>query len=567
MPTVPLTTGQRVSSAPLPNATLQTRFRPEDFGAAAGQALQQLGAQQAQLAEEERRKANQLWGLDNDVKLASTQAALEARIQETTGRNAFALPGSVLQEFDAAVAELEADATNDEQRLMLRRLAAQRRMTLERTVQLHVARERIRFDDERTEAALTTATNEALANIDQPERIALSLARQQAIVRDHAARTGKPAEWVEQKLRQAQTALHSGVIEQLLARGDDIAASEYLTAHREAIDGSALAKLDRAVEAGSLAGESRRRADEILAEHMDNMGAALTAADKIKDAKVADATKARIRQFFADKRAAEQAEQQQLTDQLTQALNANNGDYDAIAAQAGTLPANVQAGLRAHARAVREGVEPVTDWTRYYDLKSLASSRETQAQFARINLLAYRGQLADTEFKELTGLQASLRAGNKGAADKALNGYRTTKQIVDDALTAIGVDPTPRPSKRPSSDAVKVASFRRQVDEQVQRQQEELGRPLRNDEVQAIVDHLLVKGTVPGTGIGGFFKTERRVYELQPEQDLEFDVAAIPPAEVDKIRAALARHGRDVTDAAIVELYRLKLEGMRRRGQ
>jgi len=565
MPTVPLTTGRRVDPAAMPSARIGARVSPTAAGAGIGEGLSRVGQAVARVADDERRQANQLRLLDLDEQLARFQVDTEVAIQESRGRNAFGLPEQVLPAFDEKVGELTQELSDPDLQLAFRRLASQRRQTMDRALQLHVARERLRFDDERTEAALATATSEALTNIDQPERIALSLARQQAILRDHAARTSKPAEWVEQRLGQVQSELHAGVIDRLLARGDDIAASEYLTDTRAAIDGTALAKLDRAVEAGSLAGESRRQADAILAQHTDDRGAALAAAAKIEDTKVADATKTRIRQFFSDQQAAEAAEQDQLTDQLTQALNDSGGDYDAVAAQAGTLPANLQAGLKAHARAVREGVEPVTDWTRYYDLKQLASSRETQADFARINLLQYRGELADVEFKELAGLQATLRGGNRSQADKALDGYRTTRQIVDEALTAIGVDTTPKPSKRESSDAVQVASFRRQVDEQVMRRQEELGRALRNDEVQGIVDHLLVQGTVPGSG--WLFDDRKRVYQLQPDEDLALDVSAIPSAEVRKIRDTLTRHGREITDAAIVELYRLKLERVRPHGQ
>lgn len=215
--------------------------------------------------------------------------------------------------------------------------------------------------------------------------------------------------------------------------------------------------------------------------------------------------------------------------------------------------------LSTYAKNIAEGNNIPTDWNTYYQLKTQAADPTTLRSFEREDLTKYRGKLGPTEYKELIGAQESIRQG-KGV--KELDGYLTKKQIVDDALSGIGVDPTPKPGKQ----AKDVANFHRMVDNEIAAVEKVTGKKATNEEVQKITDKLTVQGRVPGSGI--IFDDKKRRFQLEPGESLEVDgktvvagnIKDVPAAERVKIEAALRRNGRPVNDTEILYRYNQKLE-------
>src|SRR5205085_9493776 len=115
-----------------------------------------------------------------------------------------------------------------------------------------------------------------------------------------------------------------------------------------------------------------------------------------------------------------------------------------------------------YAKQKAKGDPIETNWTTYYDLLSLASTDETKDKFLSTNLLRYRGQLGDTEFKQVVELQSGLRRGDDKAEAK-LAGIRTTQQVLASSLKAVGIDPN---AKAGTPDAELVNSFGRAVDQE-----------------------------------------------------------------------------------------------------
>jgi hypothetical protein len=207
--------------------------------------------------------------------------------------------------------------------------------------------------------------------------------------------------------------------------------------------------------------------------------------------------------------------------------------------------------LTTYARNIAEGNHIPTDWNTYYQLKTKAASPETRKAFEREDLTKYRGKLGPTEYKELIGAQATLREGKN---DKALDGYLTKAQIVNDSLGGIGIDPTPKPGKQ----AKEVAEFRRMVDTEITALQNQTGKEATNEEVQRITDKLIVQGRVPGSGII-WDDTKRRFQLKTGEKLIVKDAGEVPMAEREKIESALRNKGRPVNDQTILQLYNQKL--------
>ncbi|HXF44859.1 MAG TPA: hypothetical protein VNK91_01955 [Burkholderiaceae bacterium] len=520
-----------------------------------GQGLGTVAEVAERIAEAEKRKGDQLAVLEADRRLGGietqllydpAQGALTKR-----GKDAFAAPESVLQTFDEQVGEIERGLTNDAQRLAFRRTATMRRLTIDRALQQHVAAEIRAYDSAETNAYLANEIDAGIAAAGDAERIELAIGRTRAAIVDHARRNGLPPEWQQQKIAATASQIRAGVVERLLAAGSDRAAKSYYETHQAEILGGERAKLEKALEVGSLRGESQRQADAILLEHGE-LASAVEAARQIKDPEIRDAVTTRVKDYFTTRRAAEEEKRARTFRAAAQALERSGGDLRVVTpADWVTLDPGERRALEIRSRQIREGVEPVTNWDRYYGLLSIASDEATRAQFLRLDLMQYRHELSDTEFKDLAGKQAALRQGKQ--IDEALDGYRTKKQIVDDALNAIGIDPTPKDGTK---DARRVNEFRRQVDGHILDLQARTGKKATTKEVQEIVDTLLIKGRIPGSGY--IWDTRKRLYELAPGEAFDVDVDEIPRAERQKIEEALRRGNRPVTPAAIVELFKLK---------
>jgi hypothetical protein len=77
--------------------------------------------------------------------------------------------------------------------------------------------------------------------------------------------------------------------------------------------------------------------------------------------------------------------------------------------------------------------------------------------------------------------------------------------------------------------------------------------------MQEIVDRLMIKGKVPGSGFYGFFQKNKRAFELESGENIEISAENIPASEKAKIVDALQRSKKPVTDQSILELYHRKL--------
>jgi len=178
-----------------------------------------------------------------------------------------------------------------------------------------------------------------------------------------------------------------------------------------------------------------------------------------------------------------------------------------------------------------------TDWTVYYGLQRQAV--DDPEKFASTNLLDYKARLSATEFKEFTGLQATIK---KGDPNKELTGMRTGTAMVDGALKGLRLDPN---AKAGTADAPKVEQFRRHVQQQVQAFETAKGKKATPDELQALIDKASIKVTFDPPGM--FNSVNKPRYQL--------GIADVPATERTKIEDALKRAGRPVTDEMIVELF------------
>lgn len=547
MPVVPFRTA---SSAPLPGVRVPTQAPSSAFAGALpglGAAVQPALALVDQMHQRAVAEANQVQNVDTDNQLAQLETDQRTAIGQRQGKDALGALGDVRAAWDEGLAKITAGLHTQQQRDFARARAAARWQSLYAFGEDHAATEARKYDDAVTTSALATRVNDAAANYTDPSAITTAVDETKMLLGDYGKRQGWAPEVIASRTADQVSKIHVGVISRFLNSGNDRAAQAYYDANKDAIVGTERDGIDRALEAGSTLGESQRQADAIVAKG-GSRTEMYTAARAIDDPKVRQATEQQLNARFAQDDAAQRADYQ----------NTLTSAYD-FADKGQRPPATVWAQLHgpdrrtveSYRQSILKGTPVETNLDTYYTLRALGSSAATRDQFLKTDLLQYRTQLSPSDFKEMTDWQAGLRSQTTKAMSDA-DGYQTIGQVVDGTLRQIGLNPSPKPG---SDDATAVAGFRRAVDTQIRQQEQQTGKKATAADAQRIVDDLAVQGIVKGSGLFGFFQTNRRAFERKPGEQIVVRVQDIPQADRALIEQALTQAKQPITDDAVLQLY------------
>lgn len=263
MPRVQNYSGQRVEAKPLPGVRL-TAAPTGEATAAAGAAISRIGAE---IYADEVRKQDEIAVLEADRKMSEweTRRLYDPKEGALTrrGKDAFGLPDTVGKELDDTVGQIRNSLTNDRQRMAFDRRATARRSDITTTLSRHVFGEVRKHDDAETESYLANAQQAAIVNYANPERVSLEIERQRAAVIDYANRNGLGAEYVKQKVAQVHSNTHVGVIDRMLANGQDQGAKGYFDKVRGEIAGDDVTKVEAKLLTATTEGAGLRSADEV----------------------------------------------------------------------------------------------------------------------------------------------------------------------------------------------------------------------------------------------------------------------------------------------------------------
>lgn len=514
------------------------------------------------IAKEEKQKADQLVITDAERQLTELETKLQYDqdngAMTKKGKEVYGLPDQIKESWTKGVEPITKNLHNETQRSAFKRSEQMRWASLDKNIQAHVASEIQKHDTEVTESYLANEQEASAANYLDAARISESIANQRTKLTEYANRNGFSTDWVEIKTKEAFGKTHAGVINQMLANGHDQTAQSYFEANKQTLSTKDAEEIKKTLSEGLLRGSSQRETDRLMNSH-ETWAERFEAAKNIKNDAVRDEVDKRLKTNLATEKLVQERTEEKLTMDATNIIEATR-DFDQVpSAMVKRLSTSARKSLRAYADDLRQGKKAVTDWNEYYTLKTMAATPEFREKFLRTNLAEYRPLLGDSEFKEMVNLQTSLRYGK---SDTELDGYRTKSQIIDGTLAGLGIDTTPNVSKsKGAKEAEKVNNFRKLVDDQLSALQQQTGKKASNKEVQAIVDRLIIEGSVPGSGFKGFFETKKRVFELAPGEAIESEnqelisYGGIPAEDRAKIIEALKANGRAVTDEAILNLY------------
>lgn len=615
MPRVRTYGARRVGTAPIPGVRKTAAETPLSTGAGFEAARAETGQQIAGIGEGVARMGASLFGQiqqqerdrADDVALLEASNALARWEQDALysdtgafskqGKDSFGLPETVNADFETFAGAVAKTMTTPRQQAAFARERANRGLNLSATIHRHVRGERNAFEASELQEGVKNGVNAAIANALDPRRVAEELKGLTGRIALHGPRAGMSPEAVKSMVLGAQTDVHVGVINNLLANEKDKAAAIYFEEVKEQIAGDKLDELTKAIEVGGRKREAQRIADEVLlaggtlTEQREKVRAS------VEDPEVRADVMGRL-EHEAAVRAREDQDRRE-GDALTATnLVEQTGRFDAIPADLlSRLPSGLRSSLRSYALQKAKGVPIETDLPTYYALMQQAAGAPghgTPADFAAQNLLNYRHKLDDTEFKELASLQLALRQGDRRKADEdGLAGFRTKNEILENTLTQYGIET--RASEQTPAEKAAIAQLQRMLDLRVEAAQAS-GQKVTNVEIQQTLDELLSQGSdVPGSwwniwpgvaggaavgggagavvggplsavagvivgGVAGGAASSRGTVRTRL---IDLTITDVPAAERRTIEADLRKRGRPVTDVTVLDLY---LKGQIREG-
>lgn len=500
---------------------------------------------------EERDKADDAAILEAENKLARVEQTLlygEQGALSRKGKDSFELPELVDADFEKQASEIAKTMRTPKQQAAFNRIRANRGLNISATIHRHVHGERQAWEASELKDGVLNGVNAAVANALDPRRVGEELTAVVARIEKHGPRAGMSPEAVKAAVAGAKTDIHTGVIERLLANGNDRAAKVYFEETKGQIAGTAIERVEKALEVGTLRGEAQREADKILLAG-GTFAEQRARAKAIEDPKLRDEVLGRI-EHEGQVREREERDRKE-----TAAVDGYNiidrtGTTTAIPpAMWAAYDGSTRSAMLSYAKQKAAGADPETNSAVYYGYLQMATNQS--ADFAKTNLLENRHQLSDSDFKQLAGLQLSIRQGNKEAAAKVIDDYRTEADVIDNSLKLAGVDPRDTINGKPNPKTPAIVYLRQRVGELSGALARETGKKPSNADIQAIVDQVLSEPVDSSEGFWSFFHGQATA----KRPIVEVKIGNVPSADRKRIEKILRDNGRPVNDDAILGLY------------
>lgn len=407
------------------------------------------------------------------------------------------------------------------------------------TLLRHETQQRNRSVAESTMAQAGTAANIAIADPSQ-ERVDLS---RQQIISSYSVLgklRGEAPEVTQAATQKALTDMHKGVVMRLVDDDPD-AAKAYFYTHRKEIDGSQQQVIEKALKHGGLLLKGQQVADKVMNDYTDlNQANAYIEANFSGEEE--KAVKQEVQQRWAMKDTV-----------MNKARTEAYGQGQLLVARGQRVPQSLALTMgdghyaqlleHAEARAKRLAAEDKikTDFKTYDTLNRL--SWQDPQSFANLDLGRFQDRLSSADLKRFSEDQQKM-----GTAE-GQKGLQSREQQIATAMDQLKL--------RGDSNAEKRGLFSRKVNDALMEEQKVLGRPLKYEETQKVIDQQTISVAIPGF----IWDTEKRAYEVKGS---ERDKAKIVVPEDDRkqIIEALRAKGQPTNEVNILDLYK-RVKGIR----
>lgn len=489
----------------------------------------------------------------------------ETGFQNVHGKDALGLAATVSDEFEAYASSLAATLKTDRQRAAFARVRAQHAVNLHGDVERHTFTEARKYESDELQSSIATKVNAAQVNAQDPRRVAQELAGIEANLNLHGPRVGMSPETVTLAIAKARSAVHVGVISNLLADGQHARAKAYFEEVRDQISGEQLDTVTHAVKDGSTRGAAQQASDAIIRE-----GGTLTEqrdkAKAIEDPDVRDQALDYIEHEADIRKREAQVKDEDLMVTAGNLIDASKSIKSVPPALWVQLTPGQKNTLKEYAKSLVTGGGPgavKTDPGELYKLLTLSSTNPDA--FLKTNLLNYKASLSAADLEQMMRQQATLRAGDKSGGAAFFASEKIQNDMTDEAIRAMyRLEPTPSEIKKVPGLQESVDRFRRAVREAVARKETQSGKKATEADVQSIVDTLSTTVGVRVAKAGIFSRSYAPAFAFETAQAKVTTAAQVPVSERRQIERALTARGYPVTDTAIVNLFNEQLARTRK---
>lgn len=618
MPRIPRYTRQVEPGAmPVPGTGPQaTALGPEAFGGGLAKGMDVAARAGFAVLEEERKNVDRsmllggktsLDQLEVDLLYDPTQGAVTKK-----GKDSFGIDAPTLEAYDTGASKIEEGLGSDAQKEAFRQIAAEKRVGVSKILQRHIYGETNAYAAEQNKAALESTVNAVALNFQDPARVDQERRFGEGTILSDPAMRGLPPEAKKLRMEKWNSVVFSTVVDKLMIE-DPVGAKRYYDAKKDAITSDDQARIEKALiplaaqkrgfdfAVGVTSTNPTATKDELLAKAQGELGQDVRAYEHAKseigsilEARES-ARRARVDQarngvygpvaemvsagqtpkwdaIPIEKRVALLREDPGEADRIQESLK-RSGREEAIAsvmdpivraeeagrvAKIGDVPAGaweslrkadpvladkVLDELRAEGQHASDRVRTLADRPTDDQLTTWGQLKLDPALLTRTNLdalLVHKG-LTRTAYADLITDQLALQKDKTGEKEGAI---LSTKEVVNDVLNAAGFSEKEHPKQ--------YALFWEQLE--LRRKgfmAENKGEQPTQEQTRQFTRELLSK--LPAYAFGGWF-SGKESFQVPAEK------LRVPPAEREKIEASLRTAGQAVSDAAVVDLYRRKLE-------
>ena len=261
------------SQGPSVNPTVAPRVRPPSLNPdpGGGRAAERAYGQARGLADDvsgiavrEEMKAQE--AQFNELASRAEKAALERQLalSKVQGKGALLASHEALRDFDKDLEGIQGEASSDMIRERLAAHSDRTRMSLRKWAEPYAHNEMEKYAKAQYMGLKENLFNSAVKSGGDPLVIAIKYDEMMGAIKRNGQANGLPPEAIKAEMDQDSSALHSGVIQQFLAQGQDLQAKNYFDANKDDMLPADTIRLEPRVKLASMNQEALSLADQIM---------------------------------------------------------------------------------------------------------------------------------------------------------------------------------------------------------------------------------------------------------------------------------------------------------------
>lgn len=428
------------------------------------------------------------------------------------------------------------------------------KMSADDLLKTHEYKEEISYDDEKTKASIRLDSDLAADSYDNPAVSRRSIENIKKSISDFSERNGLPPESAKLELETQVSKAHINVVSRMLNDNKPAMAKAYIKNNGKELTTEDYDSIQKAMKESTFKADAQMKTSDIVGSAATESDA-LKMARQIADSDLQDEVIKRVKIRFNEKESAKKQASETNFDNAYRLLEEHKTLDQVPPSVIAALDLGQKQKLEKREEQLRNGSPTKTNLEAYYELELMAGNPTTRDMFSQLNLLNYRTELSESDFKKISGWQKNLRTG-KG--EKQLDGIESKNNIVNTALTAMDIDFSKKANEK---DINKARLFRAEVDRLVTQKQETTGKRITNEELRDIVDNLSVEVVTNKNTF--WFDETKKVFELNNEDAATISFEDVPLNERRKIEGALSAKGIPINEENILNVYSQKLNATR----